>query len=207
MFYFEIQAECNETFYLYKNNDIDLHDTLEKLLVNKSADIKRRHPFIRFRIKQTPLLLEPFLPNGLPYISILQWYAMELGIQDTSDDAIRMERNIVSHLAGLYWRQLSKRERFLFADKYGFKLEGIQSAESFFVYHNYLAGVELAIKYIDNFKVPQSWFSAPSITRIHISPHAFTFYMMGLTVRYLNSPLKERLKLFLEYQKIKHNQQ
>lgn len=181
--------------------------SLHELIENSEYLEEQSHPFLCFRRQLSPWLLEPFLPNGLPYISILHWFAMELGIQDTGNDAIRMERNIVSHLAGLYWRQLSKRERFLFADKYGFKLEGIQSAESFFVYHNYLAGVELAAKYIDNFKVPQNWFSAPSITRIHIFPHALTFYMMGLTVRYLNSSLKERLKLFLEYQKIKHNQQ
>lgn len=155
----------------------------------------------------SPYLLEPFTKNGFPYISALHWFAMELGIQDTSNDAIRMERNIVSHLAGLYWRQLSEKERVWFSDICGFKLEGMQSAESFFVYHNYLAGVELATKYIDNFKVPQNWFSAPSISHIHILPHALAFYMMGLTVRYLNSSLKERLKLFMEYQKIKHNQQ
>lgn len=50
MYYFATQGECTEMSYLYKNNNIDLYNILEKVLVNKRADIKSRHPFIRFRV-------------------------------------------------------------------------------------------------------------------------------------------------------------
>lgn len=151
---------------------------------------------IQFRHLMTPFSLLLILKDGLSYHNICLWLTMELGVYDASEKVEEQERMIVGCLAQRYWMQLTESERVKVAGEFGFANYGVQTAESFFLYHNVKAGIELALRYLEGNKVKSKRVCIPYV--LGYMPHVkFLELTVGLFCYLLQLPIQIRLMAFL----------